>query len=149
MKKIFLTREEVNISNWWYKIMTTPASIYQHFNLTAHSLKKAIRVWSFATGEFYVTIVYLYTRSHEYEKFLIILESVKFETETISPTVRSLNSDSGKVLFTTLEFCFTIKIRSFTFVSCMISTIIPRYFQTVVQILFSAHINNSESDKSF
>ena len=79
----------------------------------------------------------------------MILESVKFETETISPTVRSLNSDSGKVLFTTLEFCFTIKIRSFTFVSCMISTIIPRYFQTVIQILFSAHINNSESDKSF
>ena len=40
------------------------------------------------------------------------------------------------MLFTTLEFSFTVKIRSFTFVSCMISTVIPRCFQTVVKILF-------------
>ena len=129
MKKIFLTREEVNINNWWYKITTTLASIYQHFNLTGHSLKKAIRVWSLATGEFYVIIVYLYTRSHEYEKFLIILGSVKFETKTISPTVHHMISfaqlgfwqgviyDIGILFYNSDSFfyvCFLYDINNYT-----------------------------------
>ena len=127
---------------------TTPASIFQHFHLTAHSLKIASHVWSFANRWLLCPSFLFYTRSHEYEQFLIILDSVKSEPTQFHPRytiwIRSLYSHSYKMLFTTLEFCFTIKIRSFTFVSCMISTIIPRCFQTVFTNTFSAHIDNSE-----
>ena len=120
---------------------TTPASIFQHFHLTAHSLKIAIHVWSFANRWLLCPSFLFYTRSHKYEKFLIILDSVKSETDTISSTVHHMISVAGcKVLFTTLEFVFTIKIRSLTFVSCMISI----WFSNGCTNTFSTHIDNSE-----
>ena len=63
------------------------------FFLIVHSLKRiAIHVWSFANRWLLCPSFLFYTRSHEYEKFLIILDSVKSETDTISSTVHHMIS---------------------------------------------------------
>ena len=117
---------------------TTPASIYQHFHLTAHSLKIAIHVWSFANRWLLCPSFLFYTRSHEYEKFLIILDSVKSETDTISSTVHHMISVAvlgflQGVIYDTGILFYNWDINDYT-----------KMFSNGCTNTFSAHIDNSE-----
>ena len=117
---------------------TTPASIFQHFHLTAHSLKIAIHVWSFANRWLLCPSFLFYTRSHEYEKFLIILDSVKSETDTISSTLHHMISVAvlgflQGVIYDTGILFYNWDINDYT-----------KMFSNGCTNTFSTHIDNSE-----